>query len=87
MMGRCWVMLKKFAPGRGVFPGRGCCPREMRPGLWMRLCGHMRLSLWNLFALSSLMLFGYLLWSPGCYLLIVLFLQVLGLLIWLQNSR
>lgn len=80
-------MLKKFGPGVEFFPGRGGCRREGRPCFWRRLCFRMRLSLWNLFALSALLLFGYLLWSPGCYLLIVLFLQVLGLLIWLQNSR
>ena len=80
-------MLKKFGGGRNFFPGRGGCPREVRPGVWMRLCRCLRFSLWNLFALSSLLLFGFLLWSPGCYLLIVLFLQVLGLLVWLQNMH
>ena len=33
------------------------------------------------------MQFAYLLWSPGWYLMLVLFLQVVGLLLLLYNYR
>lgn len=80
-------MLKKFAPGGQFFCG-GCEGKcDIRPGIWWRVCHRLRFSLWGLFALSSLLLFGYILWRPHCYLLIVLFLQVVGLLVWQQERR
>jgi hypothetical protein len=77
-------MLKKFSfkkPNFGGVGGIKC------PGLWQRFCCRMYRCLWQMFALSALLLFGFLLWNPNCYLMIVLFLQVLGLIIWLQVTR
>lgn len=82
-------MLKKFSSNFSCKKpdcGGGCGGLK-RPGLWARLCFRCGRSLWQLFALSTLLLFGYVMWKPGAYLLAVLFLQVLGLMVWLQSSR
>lgn len=77
-------MLKKF----GRFTADKCCVNGLRkPGLWLRFCAACGRNLWQLFAVSTLLLFGYLLWRPGAYLLIVLFLQTLSLIMWLQCRR
>ncbi len=74
----------KFAAKRPVCGSGG---GMRRPGLWVGLCRKLVCSLWQLFALAALLLFVYILRQPGAYLLIVLFLQVLGLMIWLQSRR
>ncbi len=82
-------MLKKFSSNftcKKPDCGGGCGGLK-RPGLWARLCFRCHRSLWQLFGLSTLLLFGYVMWKPGAYLLVVLFLQVLGLMVWLQSSR
>lgn len=78
-------MLKRF--GNGPACKGNCLNGLKKPGLWLRFCARCGRGLWRLFAASTLLLFGYLLWCPGAYLLVVLFLQVLGLMVWLQNWR
>lgn len=75
-------MLKKFGCGGGV-----CGPRLKKPGLWMRFCLSVGGRLWQMFALATLLLFGFILWKPCVYLLLVCFLQVVGLMVWLQRGR
>lgn len=85
-------MLKKFSSfGKGfgggkmqapnVQPGRFAdfCDCLCRPGAW-RLWQLKRWA-WPCFALAAFLLFLYLLRQPGWYLMLVLFLQVVGLLL------
>lgn len=72
-------MLRKFG-----FGARG--PRPLRPGLWLRFCVCCGGRLWQMFALSSLLLFGYILCCPKPYLLIICFIQVIALMVWLQKG-
>ena len=82
------AMLKKFSSNFSCKkPDCGNCGGLKRPGLWARLCFRCSRSLWQLFGLSTLLLFGYVMWQPCAYLLAGLFLQVLGLMVWLQSSR
>lgn len=82
------AMLKKFSSNFSCKkPDCGPCGGLKKPGLWVRLCFRCSRSLWQLFALSTLLLFGFVMWQPCAYLLAVLFLQVLGLMVWLQSSR
>lgn len=76
-------MLKKFS---GMCADKsGCCFRGLKkPNLWLRFCARCGRGLWHLFAFSTLLLFGYVLWQPCAYLLVVLFLQVVGLMVCLQ---
>ncbi|MCX4266343.1 MAG: hypothetical protein OSJ64_06010 [Firmicutes bacterium] len=76
-------MLKKFS--NGLNNGNFNCIR--RPNFYQRCCCRLRASVLYIFSLSAFMLFAYLLWAPGWYLMLVLFLQVLGLLLWLYNYR
>jgi|GluameStandDraft_1065615.scaffolds.fasta_scaffold25623_2 hypothetical protein len=55
------------------------CDSLCRPGAW-RLWRLKRWA-WPCFALATFLLFLYLLRQPGWYLMLVLFLQVVGLLL------
>lgn len=81
-----WVndMLKKFS-SNGLNIGNMNGLRK--PGFCQRYCCKLKAGIWYVFALATFMLFAYLLWAPGWYLMLVLFLQVLGLLLWLYNYR
>ncbi|MBQ2888288.1 MAG: hypothetical protein IJE29_05145 [Firmicutes bacterium] len=78
-------MLNRFACGLCGRKPTGCGIK--RVGCWQRLCLRMAGLLWQMFAFSTLLLFGFVLWQPCKYLLIVLFWQVLALMVWLQTRR
>ena len=82
-------MLKKFSSLRNGISGlSGSSTNGLRkPNFCQRYCCKLKASIWYIFALAAFMLFAYLLWKPGCYLMLVLFLQVLGLLLFLYNYR